>query len=141
MNSSPNAAKSNTANPNPFAEKQLFHADNIIHNRINLFFVAESIFFAAFVSTPKHEFLLKILLCVLGLVFTGSLWYAIARMKKCFEFLANKVVESQPTYREQVEVGGNQLSSFWLFTWLLPPVMFLAWLLLLMATLCRSASG
>lgn len=123
----------------------LFHIDNIAHNRINFYFVAESIFFAV-VATLWHKNPNEArLVAYLGLIFTFFLWYSIARMDRALSWIAD-VVESKDDfykyYRNQGPPKDNQnipqkkrylgiLSSFFHFTWTLPAITFYVWFLII----------
>ena len=120
-----------------FTKELLLHIDNLFHQRVNIFLIAEAIFFAAFATVWDATFkIVQILLCSAALVFTLSLWYALLRLNKGLSWLAEKytILETSGLYRDYRHLGHRGLGANTLvFTWLLPLVTAVFWVLLLLA--------
>lgn len=75
----------------------LYHCDNLVHARINIFLMAQAFLFVAFVSTGADP-LAKALIAVLGMISTFCYWYAIARMHKVVEVLKEAFADTCPLF-------------------------------------------
>lgn len=124
-----NKKKPTTAYPKcdrEFSERLLLHIDNLIHTRVNAFLVVQSVFLVALTrawNTPLAN-----LLVFCGTIFTGLLWYMIARLNRGFGWLS-KVVESNKIYKDYAHVGSGmiQVPSWLIIAWVIPIAMLGLW--------------
>ena len=92
------------------------HTDQILHLRINYFLVAQAFLFSAIAASWDKQPPLNFVIAGLGLVVTGSFWYAMARMEKALAFLCEVFEGICPLYGGQRAAGGlpaQQESRWW----------------------------
>lgn len=119
------------------AKTLLLHFDNLFYNRVNIFFVAEAIFFAAFgVLSSRGMTTLMGLVCVTGFIITWALWYTLRRLQVALHWLAEIFKELEPSklYKDYTALGHNVPGSAFICVWIVPPVMALFWVYALLVT-------
>lgn len=109
----------------------LFHVNNVFHTRVNLLLIVESIFFAALAQTwalndgaPP----LRLLICVLGLLFTILLWLTLGSLKVRSDFLTRHLRKSDSLYNAYLTKSG--LCSTLILTHVIPAIAAAAWVFL-----------
>jgi len=111
----------------------LFHVNNVLHTRVNLLLVVESIFFAALAqvrnATDPSARRFSLVLCVLGLAFTILVWVTLHSLKERSNFLTEHLAPSDTLYRAYLEKKG--LYSTTILTDVLPAAAAAAWIALI----------
>ena len=111
----------------------LFHVNNVLHARVNLLLVVESIFFAALAqvrnSTDASGRRFSLVLCVLGLGFTVLVWVTLRSLKARSDFLTKHLALTDTLYKAYLEMKG--LYSTTILTDVLPGAAALAWIVLI----------
>lgn len=110
------------------------HADNLHHQRQNVFIVAQSIFFAAFTQSPTA---LRSIVAVLGVVYSVLWWYLAERLSDGMDAL-NKFLRRDDVYR--VYLSGlrrkKKISGRCILNKMLPLLTLVGWLALAVAMWC-----
>lgn len=112
----------------------LLHTDNLFHQRVNIFLVAEAIFFAAIGSVwCAEQNAIKFVLCTVGLFVTIALWWTLLRLKVALEFWVEKFksIDDRSLYIDCCKLGQGRLGSIMIFVWIIPVVTTLSWLVVL----------
>jgi hypothetical protein len=111
----------------------LFHVNNVLHTRVNLLLVVESIFFAALAqvrnSTGSGARRFALVLCVLGLAFTVLVWITLRSLKARSDFLTKHLAITDTLYEAYLSKSG--LYSTTILTDVLPGAAGLAWIALI----------
>ena len=116
-------------NTNSAAWTYFIHADNLMTGRVNFFLVAEAMLVAAFVTLPAIESYLRILICVLALVYTASWFYVNVRLAKRMAVLIPKMKED-PLFQAFLDAGRGP-SARSVLCYVLPLSTLVFWILLL----------
>jgi len=111
----------------------LFHVNNVLHDRVNLLLVVESIFFAALAqvrnSTDQSARRFSVVLCVLGLAFTVLVWITLHSLKARSDFLTKHLAITDTLYKAYLDMKG--LYSTTILTDVLPGGAAVAWIALI----------
>jgi hypothetical protein len=110
----------------------LLHVDNLFHQRVNIFLLAEAIFLTAFATAWGSEYnSIKYVLCVLALIFTVALWWPLHRLQVGFKFWRERFKSCEAIYKEYTERGEGAPGAGIVFVWLVPAATALSWIVLL----------
>ena len=112
----------------------LLHIDGIFHQRINIFLVAESIFFAGVVAGwQSGQNLLKISISIMGLLFTMFLMHTLIRLRIGLDFLVNQYKKSEKSklYKDYTEIEAPGMRSARVFTQVMPWLFIAFWIALI----------
>lgn len=119
------------------AWKYLQHADTLHSSRLNFALVAESMLVVAFFIVPESltaEWVLRLAITVLGLVYTLGWFYVNARLSVRMQVLHRHLKANDTTYHAYLTAAcGPPANS--VLTWVLPLSTLGFWLVLLWATL------
>jgi len=119
------------------AKKLLLHADNLFHQRVNIFFVSEAIFFTALSELWDEYCAVKVVVCGFGLIFTLFLWWTLLRLNKGLDWLKRKFrkLDSTGIYEEYDKLGMNGVRSVSVYVCFVPSLFVVGWILLLLMAL------
>lgn len=112
----------------------LLHTDNLFHQRVNIFLLAEAIFFAAFGSVwGSTNDSIKYVVCIVALVLTPAFWWPLRRLRAALDFYVQKfkTFRGNEVYVEAIGKGVDELPSSEVFTFFIPVVVGLSWVVLL----------
>jgi len=120
------------------ARTLLLHVDNLFYQRVNIFLIAESIFFAAFaVLGSQDHTALATLMCSAGIVFAVVLRYTLLRLETGLRWLVGiyrRLEEPSDLYEDYTQVGYHSLHSTFIYVWVVPTLTVLFWVLALLLT-------
>jgi len=112
----------------------LLHIDNLYHQRVNIFLVAEGIFLAAFAAlfAGQSDKFVKVVVCLAGLLSALLLWYPLYRLERGFCWLAHvfKKLEATGLYIKYRDFGRGAPSSNRLMAHWLPIGVIIMWVVL-----------
>ena len=123
-------------------KEMFYHCDTLVHTRLNIFLAAQAFLFLAFTRNETIA-LPNWWIPILGIIFTVSYWYAIARMERTVSSLKEQFrktcklfeCETSPTgsWRRAVE---RRFSTYYFLVWLIPFFALLTWAMLFFNTTC-----
>lgn len=141
--STDNSNSSSTQKYDPELVKELLlHFDGLAHQRINIFFLAEAIFFAALTTVDETTNPgISIAVSIVGLLVTIFVWITLRRLQRGVNWLTSeyKHLEKSGLYRNYLDkgVGSGYWGSGTIFTVVLPILFIVAWTIFLGVTLHR----
>jgi len=119
------------------AYKIFSHGDNLYHQRINFFLVAESMLVISYVTSFPEDHFLKGIgqgICMVGLIFTTIWLYTNARLGYRVIYMIQKYLKGDLIYDDYID-SAKGLYSKTLLTYALPVSMNLLWLYFLCLSL------
>jgi hypothetical protein len=123
------------------------HCDNLVHARLNTFFVAQAFLFVAFMSN-RTSVLPNQWIAFLGVVFTFAYWIAVTRMEATVAALKEEFRKVCPRFASETGPKGNRtsfvgsrLSSYQWLVWVVPFVTFWTWVALLTSSILLAVSA
>ncbi len=119
-------------------ERLQLHVDNIIHIRVNLLLVAESLFLAAFAAIwNSGGFLLQLIISVLGVLMTLIIMQTTSTLRIRSVKLADWRKEKSPVYKAYLESLPRPPKQTKRLTTLLPLIFLSGWILILIIVVVR----
>ena len=117
------------------AKHLLLHVDDLFHQRVNIFLVAEGILFAALAATLNctQYTIVRVLICTAGVSVTLLLGYTLLRLYDGLDWLAQtyKALEKTGLYIAYRDVGRGGESANKLMAQHMPIATFVIWIILL----------
>jgi hypothetical protein len=110
--------------------KLMLHADNLFHTRINFFLVIETFLFAGMAALGSHEALRRAV-ALFAAVLTLLIWLMNLNMSAKLHWLETNYekLDSSGTYREYRDLRKLPLHTIYLFTYALPGLILIGWLI------------
>jgi len=118
------------------AWKYYEHADNLYASRVNFFLVAESMVVVAYVTLQGEQWILRLLIAVLGFVYT-YIWFDVnLRLAKRMSFLDRNFLVHDKIYVQYMKYVPKNIPSRFFLTYGLPIPTGVFWSFLLYHATC-----
>ena len=111
------------------------HADNLQHQRHNIFILAQTILAAAYAGFAQAPWYTKVLIASIGAFYALMWWLLTERVSKGMNCLSNKLKEADPIYQSYLDSLGRGISGRTILNKIIPISTLIAWVVVLVKLL------
>ena len=107
------------------------HADNLQHQRHNIFILAQTILVAAYTAFAQAPWYTKVLIASIGALYALLWWRLAERVSKGMDNLSDKLKNADPIYNDYLDSLGPGFSGRTILNQIIPISTLIAWVVML----------